>query len=152
MLQPNEKYSGRIVNAFVPDVGDGKPCLQVTIKTDEGEIEHRMYLSPAARQYTERVLLELGLEHGHLVSPDFWETPLLWMEGMPCSIETALHEYTDKEGNPKETVRVKWLNGPHREVKRMPVERVRGLASLFARPDYNAPAAPAAGGTDDVPF
>ena len=156
MLQPNEKYSGRIVNAFVPDVGDGKPCLQVTIKTDEGEIEHRMYLSPAARQYTERVLLELGLEHGHLVSPDFWETPLRWMEGMPCSIETALHEYTDKEGNPKETVRVKWLNGPNgparREVQRATPAKARGLASLFARPDYNAPAPPAAGGNDDVPF
>ena len=156
MLKPNEKYSGRIVDAFVPDVGDGKPCLQVTIETDQGKTDHRMYLSPAARQYTERVLLELGLEQGHLISPDFWETPLRWMEGMPCSIETEEYEYFDKEENLKKGVRVKWLNGPNgparREVQRASPAKARGLASLFARPDYNAPAAPAAGGDDDVPF
>lgn len=151
-VEADRKYTGRIVDALVPDTGTGAPCLQVTIETDAGRIDHRMYLSPAARPFSEKVLLELGLENAHLASEDFWETPLKWMEGIECSIETEDYRYTDKNGNDKHAVRVKWLNGPKREVQRAPVAKARGLASLFARPDYNAPAAPAAGGTDDVPF
>lgn len=148
MIQPNSKYAGTIKDAMVPDVEPGKhPCLKVTIETAEGDIDHRLYLSTAARSFTEKVLLELGLTAAHLVSEDFWVDPGRYMNGLACHIETMEEEYN---GHPQ--TRVKWLNGPHREVKKMPAERARGLASLFARPDYSAPAPPAAGGDDDIPF
>lgn len=149
MILPNSKYAGTIKNTIIPDVEVGKhPCIQVTVETAEGDIDHRMYLSPGARSHTEKVLGELGVQPDWLASPEFWETPEKWMDGLPCHIETEEDEY-----NGKKRTRVKWLNGPAREVKKMPAERARGLAGLFARPDYNAPAPPpVAGGTDDVPF
>lgn len=148
MILPNSKYAGTIKNTLIPDVEPGKhPCIQVTVETAEGDIDHRMYLSPGARSHTEKVLLELGLQNAHLSSEEFWETPEKWMDGLACHIETDEDEY-----NGKKRVRVKWLNGPRREVKKMPAERARGLAGLFARPDYNAPAPPVAGGDDDLPF
>jgi len=148
MILPDRKYQGTIKNTMVPDVEPGKhPHLLVTIETPDGDIDHRLYLSVAARQHTEKVLLELGVEADWLVSPEFWETPGKWMNGRHCSIETEEDEY---EG--KKRVRVKWLNGPKREVKPMPVERARGLASLFVKPTYNAPTIPATGGDDEPPF
>lgn len=148
MLHPNEKYAGVIKNTLIPDVEVGKAaCIQVTIETAEGDIDHRLYLSPDARGRTEKVLLELGLENAHLASEEFWETPEKWMDGLACHIETKEEEY-----NGSKRVRVKWLNGPRREVKKMAPERARGLAGLFQRANYDAPTPPPAGGTDDVPF
>ncbi len=148
MIRANEKYAGVIKNAMIPDVEPGKhPCIKVTIETADGDIDHRMYLSPAARSFTEKVLLELGLENAHLASEEFWETPEKWMDGLACHIETVEEEYN---GHPQ--VRVKWLNGPRREVKKMAPERARGLAGLFQRANYDAPAPPPVAGNEDVPF
>jgi hypothetical protein len=154
-VEADRKYKGKIVEAFVPDVGNGKPCLHVEIETAVGNITHRMYLSPAARQYTEKVLLELGLENAHLSSEEFWEDPIRWMRDLECNIETELHSYQDDNGNDRDVVRVKWLNGPRREILRAPVAKARGLAGLFQRPNYEtsaAPPPPPTGGDDDLPF
>lgn len=151
-VKADQKYTGRIVDALVPDTGQGSPCLQVTIETEAGRIDHRMYLSPAARKFTEKVLFELGLENSHLTSEDFWVNPLKYMEGLECSIETEEYCYQNREGEDRTVVRVKWLNGPRREVKRMAPERARGLAGLFQRANYDAPAPPPVAGNEDVPF
>lgn len=157
----DERYDATVIGAALTESKTKKtPSLWFKFKTDDGTIEHEMWLTPNTIDRAAKTMDEcFAISRKQMADLAFFEDLGERLRDWEVSITTEAESYTDKEGRPQTKVVVKWLNprGMRREPASLATKAV--AARLFGGGPVSAPrgaqkAAVADGWPtdDDVPF
>jgi hypothetical protein len=147
-LKPNMRYPATVMSACLTESAQkGTPGISVVFETEEGTIEHIIWLTPSTVKRVEKDLGTLGADKSKLSSWTYLENLGLVIQGHECDITTFEEEY-----NGKKRIKVQWINERR---KAGDVKLADRVAVLFG--GKPAPAQPAAKlatniNDDDVPF
>jgi hypothetical protein len=136
MLAPDSKYSGKIIFAgMAHNPSNGNPGIAFVIDTEDGEIEHTLWITGNTVDRVKKTLVELGVKPGDLQKPETLENLNSILQGASCKITTKLGS--------KGVVEVGWLNGAHGRAPVPPA--ILAKAAAF----FGGPKPPASTGADD---
>jgi len=103
LLEEEGRFPAKVTAAELGEASTGTPFIQLNFETDEGSTSGRVYLSDKAFDRSLGVLEECFGFDGNFED-------LKPIVGQECSITTELEEYENKDGETKESLRVKWIN------------------------------------------
>src|SRR5882757_5215921 len=107
-LQPNERYDAIVLSAGLYESKEKKtPYLGFKLKTEQGGIEHKMYVSPNTVDRVSKTMQEcFGTTRAQLADMAFLDALSDKLAGAEVSITTKAEE--DQYGNEK--IVVEWMN------------------------------------------
>lgn len=127
-VDSGQTYDATVKSACLTEsASKGTPGVLVIFETDDGDIEHTIWLTPKTAERARGTLTILGADPKQLASWTYLENIGLAISGHRCEITTVEEEF---KGKPQ--VRVQWINRPKTaEEKGALVGRV---AHLFGGP------------------
>ena len=141
-VQAGRHYKATVLSASLTEsVTKGTPGISINFQTEDGEIEHTIYLTEKTVKRAATDLCLLGADEAQLRSWTYLDNIGTVIQGSECDISTISEEY-----NGKSRVRVQWINEPR---KAGGGNLASKAAQLFGGP---AASAPLPSDDDLVPF
>lgn len=148
---PDARYAVTIDGASFRVSKSGSPSISLALEGDagEGRIFHDLYLTEKTKERTAKTLAEFGFDTDEKVRAVIDEPSAL--VGMKATILTNLDEWQGKQ-----TVKVRFLNGPHRS-NVIEITQPSPAAKASALALFGGPAVPLATDSDadadpEIPF
>ena len=105
-VDSGQTYNATVGSACLTEsVNKGTPGILVVYRTDDGDIEDTIWLTPKTADRARGTLTILGADPKQLASWTYLENIGLVVSGHECEITTV-----DEEYNGKKRVRVQWVN------------------------------------------
>lgn len=111
-VQPGRRYEAVVLaTLFMQSKGKGTPCIYFKFRTEDGRIEHELYISDKTDSRVAETMKEcFGIERKKLGELLTGGTIGSAVFGKELSITTESKPYEDRHGNKQEKVVVKWMN------------------------------------------
>lgn len=149
-LKPNRTYSGQIAGGacMITSRAKGTLGFQMTIETEDGDIDYTMWLTPGTRDNAIKTFTEvLGVKYSNLQNASYVENQLaLDVAGVEVEFDTDENEFNGKT----KTV-VKWLNRPSADGGDDPVAAAVAFFGGKVKPAQDFPVKVTADDSD-IPF
>lgn len=109
-IQAGQRYKATVHSACLTEsVTKGTPGITIIFDTDDGSIEHTIYLTPKTVERASKDLVTLGADKSQLRAWTYLENIGMVIQGHECDITTISETYKGES-----RVRVQWINEPRK--------------------------------------
>lgn len=141
-----QSYIATVNNAYMGESqAKGTPAIFFTLMTDDGVIDHALWITDATRDRVAKTMLEcFGITIEQLKSSVFLDNLANEISGQKCSITTIEETY-----NNKPRVKVQWMNPEH---KKPEGDLMKRAASMFGGAKPSEPRKGGSTANEPAPF